>query len=97
MLGILPAPKAATGDERNASTKRDTKTNDPALNVGFAILKRGFGEEVALNHLLSRRSGELEVKRNHQEVISWKGAEPEEESKEVFVDKWSEAIARSVL
>jgi hypothetical protein len=39
MLGILPAPKAATGDGRNTSSKRVNRTKDPGLSEVFAILK----------------------------------------------------------
>jgi hypothetical protein len=39
MLGILPAPKAATGDGRNTSSKRVNRTKDPGVSEVFAILK----------------------------------------------------------
>lgn len=38
MLGIFPAPKAATGEGRNASSRKDTMSTEPMLSGGVAIL-----------------------------------------------------------
>ncbi len=54
MLGMFPAPKAATGEGKKASNKKDTAISGAEFREDFAILK-GFKIALAISGLFEGR------------------------------------------